>query len=152
MRVADIHPGPQGYLFLFAWVFAEQIGLPFPAAPALIAAGVLAGGGSLNVALVAVVALGASVLADYLWYSAGSFRSEALRRFLQRHPELRVLKCAEHLFARHGSRTLLFAKFVPGLSLAAPPLSGMGGMSVAQFLFFDTLGSLVWTGGFIGTG
>jgi hypothetical protein len=40
----------------------------------------------------------------------------------------------------------------PGLSLAAPPLSGMGGMSVAQFLFFDTLGSLVWTGGFIGTG
>lgn len=30
-----------GYLLLFAWVLAEQLGLPLPATPALMAAGAL---------------------------------------------------------------------------------------------------------------
>ena len=34
-----------GYLVLFAWVFAEQIGLPLPSVPLLLAAGALAGAG-----------------------------------------------------------------------------------------------------------
>ena len=71
MRVAEIHPGIEGYLLLFGWVFAEQIGLPLPAAPALLAAGALAAGGSLNAVVLIVVALAASVLADYLWYLPG---------------------------------------------------------------------------------
>ena len=151
MRVATIHPGAEGYLILFTWVFAEQIGFPFPAAPALVAAGALAAGGNLNVHLLIAVALAASVLADYLWYRAGFFRSGAIGRFLRRHPDS-VLQKAERLVARYGSCSLVFAKFVPGLSLAAPPLNGMSGTSVARFLLFDVLGSLIWTGGFIGIG
>lgn len=73
---------------LFAWVF-EQIGLPLPAAPMLVAAGAVAAGGSLNVMLVVVVALAASVLADYLWYRAGAFGSDTVNRFLRRHPNAR---------------------------------------------------------------
>ncbi len=152
MRVASIHPGPEGYLILFAWVFAEQIGLPLPAAPALLAAGALAAGGSLNLVLLIVVALAASVLADYLWYRAGTFRSDTMGRFLRRHPDSRVLRNAERLVARYGSCCLVFAKFVPGLSLAAPPLSGMCGTSAAQFLLFDIFGSLIWTSGLAGIG
>ena len=37
-----------GYLLLFAWVLIEQMGLPLPAVPLLIAAGALAGSGKLN--------------------------------------------------------------------------------------------------------
>src|SRR5215472_692709 len=127
MRVAEIHPGPEGYLLLFAWVFAEQIGLPLPAAPALLAAGALAAGGSINLFLLVGIAVAASVLPDYLWFRAGSFGSDAMSRFLRRHPGSRVLRRAESLFTRYGNRSLLFAKFVPGLSLAAPPLSGLCG-------------------------
>ena len=152
MRVAEIHPGIEGYLLLFGWVFAEQIGLPLPAAPALLAAGALAAGGSLNAVVLIVVALAASVLADYLWYRAGTLRRAAVSRFLRRNPDSRVLHIAERLVLRYGSRTLVFAKFVPGLSLVAPPLAGMWGISTAEFLAFDTLGSLVWIGGFIGIG
>ena len=152
MRAADIHPGPEGYLILFAWVFAEQIGLPLPAAPALIAAGALAGAGTLHLALLIVVALIASVLADYLWYRAGIFRRDAMGRFLRRYADSQVMQNARRLLARFGKCSLVFAKFVPGLSLAAPPLSGMSGTSTAQFLLLDTIGSLAWAGAFIGTG
>jgi len=152
MRVADIHSGPEGYLILFGWVFAEQIGLPLPAAPALIAAGALAGAGAFNFVLLITVALIASVLADYLWYRAGIFRRETICRFLRRYADSQMMQNARRLLARFGRCSLVFAKFVPGLSLAAPPLSGMSGTSAAQFLLFDTIGSLAWASAFIGSG
>src|SRR3989449_245554 len=40
-----------GYLVVFGWVLAEQIGLPLPAVPFLLAAGALAGDGRLSLAL-----------------------------------------------------------------------------------------------------
>jgi membrane protein DedA with SNARE-associated domain len=140
------------YLLLFGLVFAEQIGLPLPAAPVLLAAGALAAAGSLNLTLLVSVALVASVLADYLWYRAGSFRKDAISRFLGRHPDSHLLRGAERFIGLYGSRSLLFAKFVPGVSLAAPPLSGAFGISIAEFLLFDTLGSLIWAGGITGIG
>jgi membrane protein DedA with SNARE-associated domain len=152
MRVADIRPGPEGYLLLFGWVFAEQIGLPLPAAPALLGGGALAAGGNLNAFVVVVVASAASVLADFLWYRAGSCRSDVVGHFLRRYSDSRILRSVESLATRYGSRSLLFAKFVPGLSLAAPPLSGICGTSATRFLLFDSLGSLLWAGSFTGIG
>lgn len=57
----------------------------------------------------------------------------------------------EALF-RSGARLLLFAKFVPGLNLAAPPLVAVFRMPLSQFLLWDTGGTLLWAGGFIGLG
>jgi len=146
---ADIHPGPEGCVVLFAWVFAEQIGLPIPAAPALLAAGALASRGRLHMALIVAVALIAAVLADYLSYRAGFFRKERMAGLGQRH---RVIQAASRAFERYGSCSLVFAKFVPGLSLAVPILSGMCGMGTAQFLVLDTAGALVWVGVFSAAG
>src|ERR1700686_3466826 len=39
---------PHGYVVLLGWVFAEQIGLPLPSMPLLLAAGALAGTGHLS--------------------------------------------------------------------------------------------------------
>jgi membrane protein DedA with SNARE-associated domain len=152
MRVVEIHAGAEGYVLLFAWVFAEQVGLPVPAAPALIAAGALAARGSLSLVLLAAIAVAASVLADSLWYRAGSFGSGVISRFLRRRPDSPFLHRAERLFARYGSRSLVFAKFVPGLSLAAPALSGLGGMTATEFLLCDALGSLIWSACLTGIG
>ncbi len=152
MRVGAIHSGPSGYIILGAWVFAEQIGVPLPATPALLAAGVLAAAGRLNAALAVAIAVAASVLADYLWFRAGASRSDAVNRFLQRHPNSKLLQMARGLAAQLGSRSLVVAKFVPGLSLLAPPLSGVSGTRTAQFLLFDSLGALLWAGSSIGIG
>ncbi|MGZ3569683.1 MAG: DedA family protein, partial [Thermodesulfobacteriota bacterium] len=58
----------QGYIVLFLWVLFEQLGLPIPVAPILLAAGALAGIGKLNFALVFGLASLAALLSDQFWY------------------------------------------------------------------------------------
>jgi rhodanese-related sulfurtransferase len=49
-------------------------------------------------------------------------------------------------------RSLVVAKFVPGLSTIAPPLAGIMGLSVPQYLLYNGLGTLLWVGSGIGLG
>jgi rhodanese-related sulfurtransferase len=49
-------------------------------------------------------------------------------------------------FERWGPKALLVAKFVPGLSLIAPPLAGATHMSPPRFAALSTLGSALWVG------
>ena len=152
MTAIDLNTGIEGYLLLFGLVFAEQIGLPLPAAPTLLIAGALAATGRLNVALVLTTALSASLFADCLWYRAGFLQRDAINRFRLRHPDSSLLRKPEWLIKRFGSRSLVFAKFVPGMSLAAPPLSGASGVRLSEFILFDALGSLMWSAAFVGIG
>ena len=143
-----------GYIVLFVWVFAEQIGLPLPAAPFLFAAGALGGSGRLNLGLAIGVAVLASLLSDVTWYEIGRRRGSQVLQLLCRisfEPDSCVRR-TEEVFARHGARSLLVAKFVPGLSTAAPPLAGIFRMRLRRFLLFDSLGALIWAGAFAGLG
>src|SRR6266545_7186322 len=113
-----------GYLVVFGWVFAEQIGLPLPAVPVLLAAGAMAGTGRLSLALVLVLAAVASLLSDVIWYWIGRTGGGRVLGFLCRM-SLEADSCVrrtEESFSRRGARSLLIAKFVPGYSTAAPPL------------------------------
>jgi len=143
--------GRNGAAVLFAAVFVEQIGIPLPAAPWLLAAGALARPGGLNwfVALSAA-ALG-SVLADMIWFYLGRHRGQRVLNLLCRislEPDSCVRR-TQNLFTRFGMRGIVAAKFVPGLSTLAPPLAGSSGVSAPRFLFFDALGSLLYAGSFI---
>lgn len=60
-----------GYLLLFAWVFAEQLGLPLPAAPALLAAGALSARHELSFAFALLAGLTGSLTADSAWFLIG---------------------------------------------------------------------------------
>lgn len=140
-----------GYTVLFVWVFAEQIGLPLPAIPFLLAAGALAGLGQMNFALALLLAVAAAVLSDSIWYEIGRRRGAKVLNFLCKvslEPDSCVRR-TEGAFAKHGARSLLVAKFVPGLNTAAPPLAGVFGMRYSRFLLFDTIGSVFWAGGFL---
>jgi hypothetical protein len=53
------------------------------------------------------------------------------------------------IFARYGPRSLLIAKFIPGMSTLAPPLAGIFRMRLLPFLAFDGLGAFIWAGVFI---
>jgi len=60
-----------GYVVLPALVFAEQVGLPFPATPFLLGAGALAGRGHLSFWFCLALSAISAVLADGLWYQLG---------------------------------------------------------------------------------
>lgn len=143
-----------GYTVLFVWVLAEQLGLPLPATPLLLAAGALAGAGQMNLALAIGVAVLASLLGDVSWYEFGRRRGGKVLSLLCRislEPDSCVRK-TEGAFTRNGARSLLIAKFVPGLNTMAPPLAGIIGMSLWRFLIFDAIGALLYIGSFVGLG
>lgn len=146
--------GRYGYAVLFGFVLGEQIGLPIPAAAILLAAGALAGFGELSLTLVILLATAAAVSGDLLWYGLGRVRGRAVLNLVCRvslEPDSCVRR-AQDALCRHGSRLLLAAKFVPGLSTVAPPLYAVFGMSVTRFLVWDAAGSLLWVGAWSGAG
>lgn len=143
-----------GYLVLVVWVFADQMGLPLPAVPILLAAGALAGSGHMDVLVAVGLASAAAVLADLVWYEIGRRRGHSVVKLLCRislEPDTCV-KRTSSLFVRHGMRALVVAKFVPGLSTVAPPLAGMARVPLARFLVPDAAGTLLWVGAFLGLG
>ena len=56
-----------GYAVVFGLVFAEQIGVPIPSEPVLLAAGGLVGGGRLNLVVVLVFLLASGVTPEWTW-------------------------------------------------------------------------------------
>ena len=143
-----------GYALLFGWVLVEQMGLPIPAIPLLLAAGALAGSGRIDLALAVSLALIAVILADVFWYCLGRYRGGRVVKLLCRislEPDSCVRR-TENVFARHGAHSLLVAKFVPGLNTAAPSLAGIFRMPVRRFMLFDSLGGLFWVATFAGLG
>ena len=134
------------WLVLFGWVLLEQMGLPIPAAPLLIATGALARAGKMNLTFAVALAFIAVILADLFWYSLGRYRGGRILKLLCRislEPDSCVRR-TENLVVRRGVHSLLVAKFVPGLNTAAPSLAGVFRMPVRRFIIFDCLGALLW--------
>ena len=143
-----------GYAVLLAWVFAEQLGVPVPSLPVVLAAGALAGVGRLSFwGSLALITL-ASILADSIWFLLGKFKGIRILQLLCKislEPDSCVRR-TEGLFAKQGARSLLLAKFVPGLNTVAPPLAGIFHMRARKFLLFDAMGALLWGLSILGTG
>ena len=60
-----------GYLLLFAWVLVEQLGVPLPAMPVLLAAGALSAQHELSFPLAFAAGLAAALTADTAWFLIG---------------------------------------------------------------------------------
>lgn len=143
-----------GYATVFAAVFIEQMGAPVPAFPVLLAAGAFAGLGHYSFAGALLAAFAAAVLTDWLWFELGRRQGQKALSFLCRfslEPDTCVTQTT-HSFERHGPATLIFAKFVPGLSTVAPPLAGSARMPLGRFLLFDAAGALLWSAAGLGAG
>lgn len=143
-----------GYVVLLAWVFAEQSGVPVPSIPLLLAAGALAGSHQLNLFASLFIVTFAAVSADSLWYQLGRRKGIKVLQFLCKitiEPDSCVRR-TEGVFSRQGARSLILAKFLPGLSTVAPPLAGIFHMRPRRFLLFDAAGSFLWASTFLGLG
>ncbi len=132
---------------VFIATFVSRVGLPLPAAPLLVVAGALAAAAQPTVLLALVVAswLG-SVLGNGVWFYAGRLYGYRFMRLLCKisiSPDSCV-RSSETLIGRWGGLSLVAAKFVPGVSVIAPPMAGALGMSSLRFLAFETAGALIW--------
>lgn len=140
-----------GEVLLFAVVFAEQVGLPLPAVPVLLAAGALAGAGKMDLTGAVVLSVMACVAGDLIWYELGRRRGRYALNLLCRismEPDSCVRR-TENFFARHGVRSLVLAKFIPGLSTLAPALAGLFRIRMQRFLLYNGLGAVLWTLAFV---
>ena len=143
-----------GYPLVFLFVLADQAGAPVPASPMLLAAGALAGQGWIGLLPAFLLGVGAALASNIFWYWIGRSRGSSVLSLLCRislNPDSCVRNTAS-LFSRYGARSLLVAKFIPGLNTIAPPLAGIVRMPLAPFLIYDGLGTAIWVGVMIGLG
>jgi membrane protein DedA with SNARE-associated domain/rhodanese-related sulfurtransferase len=131
---------------LFGWVLVEQAGLPIPSVPLMLAAGTMSAAHKIHVALVLPVVLLACLIADTTWWWLGRrFGSRVLDLLCRMSLDASTcVNRAQGSIARRGGVTLLFAKFVPGVSTIAAPIAGQAGMSFHEFAAYDMAGTLVW--------
>jgi membrane protein DedA with SNARE-associated domain/rhodanese-related sulfurtransferase len=142
------------YLILWVAVFARQICLPVPANLFLLTAGALARGGGLNMSLVLCVGVLGCIAGDLVWFEAGRHWGSQIMRILcafSSDPHYCAQR-AHRFFGRWGLRSLILAKFVPGLDGVTPPLAGIEGSSRSAFLAYDSLGSFLWSALYAGLG
>jgi membrane protein DedA with SNARE-associated domain/rhodanese-related sulfurtransferase len=142
------------YLLLFAVVLADQAGLPIPAAPLLVGAGVLCRGGTLSLAVMLPLCALASLLGHGAWYVAGRRRGAAIIKLLCRlslEPDACVRR-TEELFRHVGPTSLLWVRFIPGLDVLAQPLVAMSGMPAPHYVAITLFGALLWSGVLMGLG
>lgn len=132
-----------GYVIIFFVVLAEALGMPVPAALALLAGGAAVASGVLRAPVAALTAVTAMLVGDSLFYVLGNRMGWRLLGLLCRvsvDPDTCILRAAESFFKR-GRVTLVLAKFVPGVNSMAPALAGSMKMPFAQFLGLDLLGA-----------
>jgi membrane protein DedA with SNARE-associated domain len=132
----------------------EQLGIPLPAVPALLATGALAATGRVNLWLVVGAIVVVTLPVDLVWHELGRRRGARILSGLCRltlEPDVCVRR-TENLFIRHGVRTLLVAKFLPGLTTVLPPLAGIFGVSRLKFALYDVAGSVLWATFWMGVG
>jgi membrane protein DedA with SNARE-associated domain len=136
-----------GYALTFALLFAEAIGLPFPAAIALVAAGAAVASHTLSGAGVLLAAMTALLIGDTAQFWLGRYSGWALLGVLCRlsmNPETCMLRSAESFYKR-GKTTLVIAKFIPGINTMAAPLAGSMKMRFGQFFRLDMAGALLYS-------
>jgi membrane protein DedA with SNARE-associated domain/rhodanese-related sulfurtransferase len=137
-----------GLLIVFASVFIEQIGLPIPAYPTLLVTGALLNQGHYSAAALLLVAVMASVIADFVWYFSGrTYGGKVMAKLcrISLSPES-CIRQTESIYLRFGPSALLFCKFIPGFASISSALAGTLGTKSITFLIFDGLGAAIWAG------
>jgi membrane protein DedA with SNARE-associated domain/rhodanese-related sulfurtransferase len=143
-----------GYAATAVVMFLGSCGLPLPLAVVLLTAGAAAHGGSLNLGLVILCALAAALTGDVLMFLGGRYTGWWLLAGLCKismNPDACIFGSARSFYHR-GPKTLLFAKFVPGLATVAAPLAGSLNMRLVRFLRLDGLGVMLYAAAWSTTG
>ena len=143
-----------GYLVIAGIMFLFCMGIPLPAALTLVAAGTASADHLLSTPLALLVAVGGALVGDTLLYLGGRYTGWWLLNFLCRaslSPDKCMFRAANYFYDR-GARTLLTAKFVPGVSLIAAPVAGSLNLPPLRFLRYDIVGLTAYCGAYFAVG
>lgn len=105
--------------------------------------GALAAGGLYPPALVVLVAVLASVVADLVWYVAGARVGRRVMCRLSLSPDSCVRQ-SEAIYERFGPPSLMVAKFIPGFAAIATAMAGIVRTRLLAFVVFDAIGAALW--------
>jgi membrane protein DedA with SNARE-associated domain len=135
-----------GYLVVFFGVMLESTGLPLPGETILLASGILAQQGHIEVGDAIVFGILGAVVGDQIGYWVGR---EGGRPFVLRWGRyVRItaerLERAERFFARHGGKAVLLARFFVGLRIFGALVAGISRMRWIVFVAYNVLGGALW--------
>ncbi len=140
--------GSWTYVILFAVIFAETglVIIPFlPGDSLLFAIGALAGGGFLNIWTVYVTMIIAAILGDTVNYWVGHHvGAKVFSRENSRFFNKAYLEKTREFYEKHGSRTIILARFLPIIRTFAPFVAGVGKMHYNTFLVYNVVGAFIW--------
>ncbi|MGJ7579396.1 VTT domain-containing protein [Variovorax sp. RHLX14] len=140
-----------GVTVVFVATLLARLGAPIPASAVLVVAGGLIAADQLPLGSIVVAAILANLLGDAAWFYAGRFFGNRVMRLLCKislSPDTCVRQ-SESLITRWGGSALIAAKFVPGVSVVAPPMAGALHMTLRRFLAFDLLAAAIWVAAFL---
>ncbi len=146
--------GQYGLLIVGINVLLDQIGLPIPAMPTLVVAGALAANGDLPAGPLWLLSVGACLAPDCGWYLVGQIYGIRVLKTLCRI-SLEPDSCVNQTQARFelwGIKSLIIAKFVPGLAIIAPPMAGAMRIGWAKFIALSTVSAALWSGSALAAG
>jgi len=143
-----------GYLAVAVALFVENFGIPLPGEAILVAAALYAGTGRLNIWLVFLVATTASIAGACIGYWIGAHGG---RRLLERYGKLvrltpERIDRVEAFFERRGGWLIVFGRYVEGVRQFLSIIVGMSEMTFRRFLFFTTIGAVLWCATWSGVG
>lgn len=136
------------YLGIFAIIFAETgllVGFFLPGDSLLIAAGLLAAGGKLNLGGIMAAVVAGAILGNTAGYFIGQrfgpavFRNQNSRFF---KPEYVVE--AQKFFVKYGALAVILARFVPIVRTLVPTLAGVSRMPFGLYTLYNVIGALLW--------
>jgi len=144
-----------GILAILLVVFAESgllIGFVLPGDSLLFTSGYMVQQNILHIDIhiFAILVFIAAVLGDSVGYSFGHkvgrklFEKENSRFFKKKY-----LEQTEKFYDKHGSVTIVLARFAPIVRTFAPIVAGAGKMHYKTFLIFNLIGGFLWSSLFI---
>ena len=135
-----------GYLAVFFPVMLELVGIPFPSETILLAAGATASLSRLNLEAVIGLGLAAAVIGAGIGYLMGHAGGKPLLGWTVRRGLLRQrhLDRVDGFFTNHGGKTLVIARFLPGIRIPTFWMAGAGAMPLRTFMTWNVVGAAVW--------
>lgn len=149
------HLADHGYSTVATVLLLENAGLPVPGETILLLASFLAySEHHLQLPYIVLVAVAAATAGDNLGFLIGHHGGRPL---LARYSTLlrirpHTIAKGEDLFERYGAATVLVARFIAGLRIAAGPLAGVLRMNWRKFVLFNFLGAALWVTVIAGAG
>jgi len=136
-----------GYLGIFFLMLIESSFIPFPSEIILVPAGYLASKGDMDISLILLASLLGSIGGALINYFGALYVG---RKFLIRYGKYiliseETLDKMENFFKAHGAISTFTGRLIPGIRQLISIPAGLSRMNLKVFIFYTSLGALIWS-------